>query len=100
MPLDLLKLMMCDGSRYFLALPQTCTPQQLLQLLQQLPAATGTWVHDAVTDEGWLDFNYCQQPFSIHLSWGEYAFFARQADCPEALLQQLAAYFSRQLALE
>jgi hypothetical protein len=43
--------------------------------------------------ETWLDFRYRAHAFSINNQFGDWWFFVKDRNCPEALLENVAQHF-------
>ncbi|HEX3525504.1 MAG TPA: hypothetical protein VH988_00425, partial [Thermoanaerobaculia bacterium] len=83
---------MSDGSRHFVSLPETRSPDALRDHLTGLPGAVVTgFVFDGIV-EAWIDFRYGGHEFSVNNQLGEYWFFVQDPACPDTTLQDVAAY--------
>lgn len=81
-----------DGSRQFLALPESISWERLRTYLGALPGAEITgYLTDHVT-EVWIDFRYRGHRFSVNNPCGEYWFFVQDPDCPPAVLEIVAQH--------
>ena len=81
-----------DGSRQFLALPESVSWAHLRTHLEILPGAEITgYLTDHVT-EVWIDFRYRGHQFSVNNQCGEYWFFVRDPGCPPAILEVVAQH--------
>jgi hypothetical protein len=85
---------MPDGSRHFASLPQLVVWQQMAAHVSNL---TGVSAVQAVTDgvtEGWIDFRYENQSFTINDQHGEYWLFVSDPSCPDDVLTAVAEHCS------
>lgn len=98
-PIELLNIIAFDGSRHFLALPETKSAHYLLLLIFKLWGAYPTACVSGFL-EFWIDFRYKGQKFSINNQYGEIWFFVADSSCPEALLCKVAKHFDRHLSLQ
>ena len=92
--MELLNVQAKDGSRRFAALPQTASWRKLRRHLEAL---AGVRLTDFLTDsvsEGWLDFTYGGQRFTVNDQFGQYWFFVVDAAAPDDLLQRVAEHCS------
>lgn len=80
-----------DGSRQFLALPETVSAEKLRHCIRALKART-TGFLDAPA-EIWIDFRFAGHDFTINRQNGEYWFFVADPDCPETILHSVAEHF-------
>ena len=97
--MELLNVPANDGSRQFAVLPQTASWGRLRRHLEAL---AGVRVTDFVTDsvsEGWLDFTYDGQRFTVNDQFGQYWFFVADSAAPDDLLQRVAEYCSALLGV-
>ena len=90
---QLLDDVMVDGSRHFASLPATADWYSVRDHANALPGAEVTgFVCDGIT-EAWIDFTYRGHSFSINDQFGEYWFFAENAECPEPLLFEVMSHW-------
>ena len=90
---ELLDIRMKDGSRHFCVLPERISFEQLKIHTAKLRDAR---IRDILTDsviEIWLDFDFHGERFSINNQFGEYWFFVKNPDCPDATLSQVRKHF-------
>ncbi len=90
--IQLLDLTIHDGSRQFVALPES-VPWNVMR--EHIASLEGTSVTAYLTDkitEVWIDFSYCGHKFTLNNQYGEYWFFVKDHDCPENLLQTVATH--------
>ena len=88
---------MRDGSRNFLALPQTRDWYATRDHVGTLDGAKVTgFVCDHVT-EAWIDFIFEGEAFSINDQFGEYWFFVEDPACPDEILERVAIHFAKLL---
>ena len=81
-----------DGSRQFLALPESV---EWGEMRDHITALTGATVTEYLTDhvtEVWIDFDFRGQNFRVNNQFGEYWFFVKDANCPEDLLVIVASH--------
>jgi hypothetical protein len=84
---------MADGSRLFLTLPQSVSPDVAVAHLKTLAGAELVEFLDGVM-ESWIDFRYLRNDFSIHNPYGEFWFFVKDPDCPGVVLEAVQGHFS------
>jgi hypothetical protein len=87
MAAKLINITMNDGSRHFGDLPASIGWHQLRKHIGRLH---GAQVTDFITDnitEVWIDFTYRGHQFSINNQFGQYWFFADDAQCSEEILE-------------
>ncbi len=83
-----------DGSRCFLTLPANADWYAVRDHVRSLVDAEVTgFLTDNVT-ECWIDFRYSGHEFSVNDQFGDYWFFVRNRDCPDEILETVAAHFS------
>ncbi len=83
---------MLDGSRHFVSLPETRSPDALRDHIARLPGAVVTkFVFDGIV-EAWIVFRYGGHEFSVNNQFGDYWFFVQDPACPDSTLQEVAAY--------
>ena|SRR5690242_12708608 len=80
-----------DGSRHFVSLPQTQSWNALRSHIQRLGAKETGFTTDGVT-EGWLDFSFEGERFTVNDQLGEFWFFANNPRCDEQVLQKVASH--------
>jgi hypothetical protein len=91
-------MIMNDGSRHFVGLPETYDVEhpewhRLHAHAGRLAGATVTgFMTDDVT-EAWLDFTYREHAFSVNNQQGEWWFFVADPACPDEILHAVAAHF-------
>ena len=98
--IKLLNLTMNDGSRQFLALPES-VPGNLLR--DHIANLEGTEVTGFLTDyitEVWIHFSFHGQKFSINNQFGEYWFFVEDSKCPDDVLRIVAEHCASTTGLE
>ena len=81
-----------DGSRQFLALPESIGFDDLLDHIATL---SGVTITDYVTDhrtEVWIDFDFHGHNFSVNNQMGEYWFFVKDPNCHEDFLTTIATH--------
>jgi hypothetical protein len=84
-----------DGSRNFADLPEFYPWEGLRNHLKELSGSCETgYVSDDVT-EFWLDFNFCQNQFSINNQSGEFWFIVKNTDCPDDILIKVIEHFEK-----
>jgi hypothetical protein len=88
---------MHDGSRHFVYLPETATPIRLLFHVFSLFGAYPTAYVPSIF-ESWIDFRYRGQKFSINNQYGDFWFFVQNPECPEEILNRVAAHFAKLLS--
>ena len=87
-----------DGSRLFGKLPKATSSPTMQQLCERIRAIRGVSHLYAVMlrgrdrDDLLVGFTYAGYDFSIRERDGEYWFLVRQAECADAVLQQLLAH--------
>jgi hypothetical protein len=92
MAINLLSIIMKDGSRHFGDLPQTVL---WYQLRDHIGGLAGTEITDFVTDnvtEAWIDFSYRDYHFSVNDQFGEYWFFVDDPQCPDPILEAVLSH--------
>jgi hypothetical protein len=95
---ELLNITAKDGSRQFASLPESRSWYALRDHLTRLPGVTVTeFLTDGFT-EAWIDFSFRGHSFTVNNQWGEYWFFVRQPECPDAILSEVTDYCRRFLA--
>lgn len=83
---------MNDGSRHFVALPESESWYDLRDYITKLPGAVVTeFVTDHIT-EAWIDFTYCEHLFSVNNQYGDYWFFVQDPTCSDEILLEVARY--------
>jgi hypothetical protein len=81
-----------DGSRQFLALPESCAWSDLRTHLSALEGvALGEYLTDGIT-QAWIDFTYRGYRFTINNQFGKYWFFVDDPVCPADLLIELGMH--------
>ena len=75
-----------DGSRQFLALPESIDWDEVRDHIAALPSVQVTeYLTDHIT-EVWIDFSFHGHNFKVNNQFEEYWFFVEDADCPEHTL--------------
>ena len=89
---------MNDGSRNFMNLPTNIIGwSDLYKYLGKLDGVKKTgFLTDNVT-EVWMDFSFRGYNFSVNNQMGEYWFFSENAECPEAVLDEIVEYCEKLL---
>jgi hypothetical protein len=81
---------MHDGSRQFLALPQSKSWEGLFVWIKGYMGVTDSvLLSDGVT-EAWIDFEYKGQTISVNNQFGEYWFFVKNPECSDLVLSEIA----------
>jgi len=86
-----------DGSRKFAELPE-CHPFELLR--DHIASLRGAVVTDFLTDgtvEVWIDFALEGEEFTVNNQLGEFWFFVKNPDAPDALLHRVVKHCARLL---
>ena len=84
---------MKDGSRHFAELPASADWYSVRDHTNALVGAKLTgFLCDGVT-EAWIDFTYMGEAFTINDQCGQYWFFAKNPQCPESVLAEVAAHW-------
>ena len=92
MAVDLLNIIMNDGSRHFGELPQSILWHELRDHLRKLKGIVITqFLTDGVT-EAWLDFTFQGSNFSVNDQFGAYWFFVSDPNCPDENLEAVLAH--------
>ena len=82
-----MNIIMNDGSRQFGELPQSATWYKLRQHIGELDGASVTeFITDHVT-EAWIDFSFRGYQFTVNNQFGNYWFFANDAQAPDEMLE-------------
>lgn len=92
----LTNIIMNDGSRHFLCLPEKLSPRQLLLHIDGFDGAVLSEYLLGGT-ESWIDFKYREHDFSINNRPGDFLFFVKDPQCAGDILQQVAVYFVKLL---
>jgi hypothetical protein len=99
-PIKLFDLRMRDGSRQFLALPESVPWNLLRDHVAELKGGKVTgYLTDQIT-EVWIDFTFRGQKFTINNQFGEYWFFVKNPDCPAEILQHVAEHCAAKTGME
>jgi hypothetical protein len=93
----LLDLRMNDGSRLFVTLPQSIPWHGIRDHVAEMRGAELIgFLCDDVT-EAWIDFRYHDHRFTVNDQLGEYWFFVDDPGCPEGILTEVEAHFTKLL---
>ena len=83
---------MHDSSRKFGELPQSASWNELRRHLGTLLGATVTdFIADNIT-EAWIDFSFGGHDFSVNNQFGDYWFFANDAQAPDEILETILSH--------
>ena len=88
---------MHDGSRHFVSLPEVKEPPAMFWHIFRLGFAF-PYFYLSNAMESWIDFWYKGYRFTINNQYGEYWFFVKNPLCPEKILNDVAAHFSKILS--
>src|SRR6266550_2371833 len=89
---ELLNIIMHDGSRQFGELPQSATWYKLRQHIGTLNGASVTeFITDDIT-EAWIDFSLRGYQFTVNNQFGDYWFFANDAQAPDEILETILSH--------
>ncbi len=92
MGIELNNYIAVDGSRQFLALPESCAWSDLRTHLGALEGVElGEYLTDGIV-EAWIGFAYRGYRFMINNQFGEYWFFSDDPACPASVLTEIAQH--------
>jgi hypothetical protein len=89
----IINLIMHDGSRHFLCVPELIFPNALVERMQANPEFLVTQFLDGAV-ESWIDFDFRDWKFTINNQFGDYWFFAEDPDCPVEILAAIRDQFA------
>ena len=89
---ELMNITMSDGSRQFGELPQSASWYKLRRHIGKLDGASVTeFITDHVT-EAWIDFSFRGYQFTVNNQFGNYWFFANDAQAPDEILETVLSH--------